>query len=52
MRDSIIRCPLCNKIYFDIGQEVCPHCKNKPPKDGMDIFNEIFGAITLFQTWE
>jgi len=40
----VIKCSICGKCYFDCGRGVCPHCKNKPPNDGMDIFNEIFGS--------
>ena len=44
----IIRCSICDKIYFDIGQDVCPYCKNKP-KDDLQIFNDLFGDDNPFK---
>ena len=44
----VIRCTICDKIYFDIGEDICPHCKNKPPNGRMDIFKDIFGDDNPF----
>ena len=44
----VIKCIICDKIYFDIGQDICPHCKNKSPNDGLDIFKDIFGSNNPF----
>jgi hypothetical protein len=43
------KCSNCGKIYFIISQEEpCPFC-GKNPKDGLQMFNKLFGEDNPFK---
>lgn len=47
--DQIIRCPNCQKIFFDIGENKCPFCgKDRykyPNKSLSKYFNNTFKGL-------
>jgi hypothetical protein len=48
----IIRCVICGKFYFDVGEDKCPHCDNKPPNNDFNMLNEMFGFNNPFSIME
>ncbi len=48
MSNSAIKCPHCNKIFLDIGNNICPFCK-KNINESFDKFKEMFGEDNPFK---
>lgn len=44
--DITRRCPHCQKVYFVIEGETCPHCGKKEVE--FNPFKELFGNDNLF----
>ena len=40
--NNTIKCPHCERIFFDIGKSECPFCK-KNLYDFRAIFGDLFG---------
>lgn len=45
-----IKCPHCQKIFFDSESENCPFCR-KSLKEDLSIFRNLFGEDSPFDTF-
>lgn len=44
---GVIKCPHCEKIFFDNENKSCPFC-GKKLNDNLDIFKDLFGDNNPF----
>lgn len=38
-----IKCPHCQKVFFNIDKKECPFCGKDVTENPLDFFNDIFG---------
>jgi len=47
---KVTKCPHCQKIFFDIGSDICPVCK-KNLEELPDFLKDFFGDNNPFSTF-
>ncbi len=45
---NVVKCPKCNKVFFDVGSDICPFCKCNVHEQSIDTFKNMFGEDNPF----